>query len=394
MDLIFEGVDELEVMLDEIADEEESSTDPSDTIRKIRKVIENGNAGETGGSHGEGVPPDGEDDNGTGARTDTRTDTRTDRSIDLSPLSYLSDDIGEGANVFHARLELEGVQMKGVDAMLVLGSIEDECRLLETQPEREEIEEGDFDDGFEVFVSTGSGAEKVEAFLEGISKVGSVEVTDITDEIEGDENEGEDDDDGSVGGAKRSSSVSVDEIQSIRVDVDQIDDLYNQIEELVTSRIRLRKMVHDAGLKRAEDELDELDKISSRLQDTVLEIRLVPLKKVVGKFPRLVRDLARSQEKEIEFEMEGTEIELDRSILNEISDPLMHLLRNAVDHGIEPPEERERKGKPREGKVRLTGERERDRVRITIEDDGRGLDVDSIREKAIETDIMSPDEAD
>jgi two-component system chemotaxis sensor kinase CheA len=125
-----------------------------------------------------------------------------------------------------------------------------------------------------------------------------------------------------------------------------------------------------------------------------MDMRLVPLKKVVSKFPRLVRDLAREQEKEIDFEMQGQDIELDRTILNEISDPLMHLLRNAVDHGIEPPEEREANEKPREGKVLLRASRSRDRVTIEVVDDGGGMDADSLRQKAVSEGIMTREKAD
>jgi two-component system chemotaxis sensor kinase CheA len=125
-----------------------------------------------------------------------------------------------------------------------------------------------------------------------------------------------------------------------------------------------------------------------------MDMRLIPLKKVVGKFPRLVRDLARELDKDIQFEIEGEDIELDRTILTEISDPLMHILRNAVDHGIESPEEREQAGKPRTGHITLRASRERDHVIIEVEDDGAGLDVKGIREKAIEKGVRSPEELD
>ena len=137
------------------------------------------------------------------------------------------------------------------------------------------------------------------------------------------------------------------------------------------------------------DELDELDKITSSLQDTVMDMRLVPMKKIVGKFPRLVRDLAREQGKDIDFVVEGDDVELDRTILTEISDPLMHLLRNAVDHGIEEPEVREANGKDPEGTITLSAERDRDRVLIQVQDDGAGIDHDVMREKAVEKGVKS-----
>jgi two-component system chemotaxis sensor kinase CheA len=123
-----------------------------------------------------------------------------------------------------------------------------------------------------------------------------------------------------------------------------------------------------------------------------MDMRLIPLKKVVGKFPRLVRDLSRDLGKDVEFTIEGEDIELDRTILTEISDPLMHILRNAVDHGIEPPEEREAAGKPRTGQIELSASRERDHVIIEVRDDGGGLDVDAIEEQALEKGVRSADE--
>lgn len=123
-----------------------------------------------------------------------------------------------------------------------------------------------------------------------------------------------------------------------------------------------------------------------------MDMRLIPLRKVVNTFPRLVRDIARSQGKQVDFSMAGTDIELDRTILDEISDPLMHVLRNAVDHGIESPAEREASGKSSEGTIRLRASRERDHVEVAVEDDGAGLDPDAIRRKAVEKGVRSESE--
>ena len=206
-----------------------------------------------------------------------------------------------------------------------------------------------------------------------------------TSASEGDGSDSEDD-----GGE---STPSISEVKSVRVDVDQLDELHSLVEQLVTSRIKLRQAV-DGEASAGRDTLDELDKISSNLQDTVMDMRLIPLKKVFDKFPRLVRDLAREEDKRVDFSVEGENIELDRTILDEISDPLMHVLRNAVDHGIEPPEEREAAGKPRTGSVELRAEREHDTVVITAEDDGGGIDADVIREKAAEKGIRPREELD
>ena len=219
------------------------------------------------------------------------------------------------------------------------------------------------------------------------------------DDSDGSDGSGTFDDTDDVGDASTDdaddgeSTPSISEVKSVRVDVDQLDELHSLVEQLVTSRIKLRQAV-DGDTAAGRDTLDELDKISSNLQGTVMDMRLIPLKKVFDKFPRLVRDLACEEDKRVDFSVEGEGIELDRTILDEISDPLMHVLRNAVDHGIESPDAREAAGKPRTGSVELRAEREHDTVVITVEDDGGGIDADEIRRKAAEKGIRPRDELD
>ncbi|QSW98102.1 chemotaxis protein CheA [Haloterrigena alkaliphila] len=185
-----------------------------------------------------------------------------------------------------------------------------------------------------------------------------------------------------------------DEIQSVRVDVDQIDSLLTLVEGLVTSRVRLRHAATEGEETGAlETELDDLEDLTTELQETVMDIRLVPLQTVTNRLPRVVRDIAREQDKEVAFEMTGEDVELDRSILDRIGDPLIHLVRNAVDHGIEPPAERG-DDKPSEGTVEVHADRARDRVTITVEDDGSGLDPDRLRAEAVDADILTEAEAD
>jgi two-component system chemotaxis sensor kinase CheA len=187
----------------------------------------------------------------------------------------------------------------------------------------------------------------------------------------------------------RSDDEGGDEMQSIRVDVDRIDSLLTLVEGLVTSRVRLRHAV-EAGddHRELEAELDALSDLTTDLHDTVMNIRLVPLRTVTNRLPRVVRDIARDQDKEVAFEMTGEDVELDRSILDRIGDPLIHLVRNAVDHGIEPPERRESADKPREGTVEMHADRSNDRVTITVEDDGSGLDADRLRSEAVAAGIV------
>ncbi|QLG50547.1 chemotaxis protein CheA [Natrinema halophilum] len=195
-------------------------------------------------------------------------------------------------------------------------------------------------------------------------------------------------------GDRPDTDAETDEIQSVRVDVEQIDSLLTLVEGLVTSRVRLRHAAEaDDDGEALETELGSLTDLTTDLQETVMNIRLVPLRTVTNRLPRVVRDIAREQDKEVSFQMVGEDVELDRSILDRIGDPLIHLVRNAVDHGIEPPEARENANKPREGTVEVHAERSRDRATITVKDDGGGLDPDRLRTEAVEADILDEDEA-
>ncbi len=185
-----------------------------------------------------------------------------------------------------------------------------------------------------------------------------------------------------------------DEIQSVRVDIEQVDSLLTLVEGLVTSRVRLRHAADaDDDGTALDKELDALSDLTSDLQETVMDIRLVPLQTVTSRLPRVVRDIARDQDKQVAFEISGETVELDRSILDRIGDPLIHLVRNAVDHGIEAPERREEIGKPREGTVEVHADRSSDRVTITVADDGSGLDPDRLRDEAVDAGVLDAEEA-
>jgi two-component system chemotaxis sensor kinase CheA len=170
--------------------------------------------------------------------------------------------------------------------------------------------------------------------------------------------------------------------RSVRIDLRRLDNLMNLIGELVITRGRLVQLsgsMNDAVLS---ETVAQASRLVADLQDEIMTSRMVPVWQVFDRFPRLVRDVARQLGKQVAFRVEGKEIELDRAILDELGDPLVHLLRNAVDHGIEPPAERKRHKKPPEGEVVLAAVRERASVAISIADDGRGIDRGRILEKA------------
>ncbi|MFN4337321.1 MAG: chemotaxis protein CheA, partial [Candidatus Nitrosocaldus sp.] len=232
-------------------------------------------------------------------------------------------------------------------------------------------------------------------------------------------------DDGSNDNANKKNKItdeSNDRLPTtITVKLDDLDRLVDLVGELVITKARFRSMIATATATAAttatataaattnnninnnnnnnnnnsmiETQLTHLDRLVSDLQYNVMKLRLVPLNTIFNRFPRLVRDIASKLGKEVRLEMSGSEIEVDRSILQAITDPLIHIIRNALDHGIESREERMSKGKEPVGLLRITASKVEDRISITVEDDGKGIDVDTLKMKAIEKGLIKREEA-
>ncbi len=181
---------------------------------------------------------------------------------------------------------------------------------------------------------------------------------------------------------------------TVRVDTARLDEIMNMVGELVLVRNRLVRLGSNSGDEAMAKAVSNLDVVTADLQSAVMKTRMQPIKKVFGRFPRLVRDLARSLKKEINLELVGEETDLDKNLVEALADPLVHLVRNAVDHGIEMPEEREAAGKPRTGRVVLSAEQEGDHILLVISDDGKGMDANILRAKAVEKGMLEKDAAD
>ena len=205
----------------------------------------------------------------------------------------------------------------------------------------------------------------------------------------------------SASSGKGASNIADRASETIRVEVDRLDNLMDLVGELVLGRNRLLQLVSDAEtiddranlLRKMGDTTSQVDFITSELQTAVMRTRMVQVGRVFNKFPRVVRDLAREFDKKIDLVIEGEDTELDKSLIEEIGDPLTHLIRNAADHGIETPAERTANGKPERGTIRLSAAHEGNHILIEIEDDGAGIDPDALKTKAIEKDVITASEA-
>lgn len=180
---------------------------------------------------------------------------------------------------------------------------------------------------------------------------------------------------------------------TVRVDTQRLDDIMNMVGELVLVRNRLVRLGSNSGDEVMSKAVSNLDVVTADLQTAVMKTRMQPIKKVFGRFPRVVRDLARNLKKEITLELQGEDTDLDKNLVEALADPLVHLVRNSVDHGIELPDEREKNGKPRAGKVILAAAQEGDHILLSIHDDGAGMDPDMLRKKAVEKGLFDEDSA-
>jgi two-component system chemotaxis sensor kinase CheA len=281
--------------------------------------------------------------------------------------------------------------MKGVRAYLVLNRLQElGAQMLFSEPTVAELEKENFGESFLVEVLFPGEAEAIRSAVLGIAEVEKVEVQEVEAEKE---KEGQT--------AQREVAKSVQGIRkTVRVDVERLDNLMNLVGELVIDRARLENSIQrldtETDLKALREQLADtsthLGRITNELQTEIMKARMLPLAEVFNRFPRMVRDIARNSGKEVDFVIEGEETELDRSLLEEITDPLIHLLRNAIDHGIESPEERAAAGKPARGRVLLKAYQEENSVVIMVQDDGRGISLGKLKQKALEKGLVKADE--
>lgn len=286
--------------------------------------------------------------------------------------------------------------MKAVRAFMVYKAIEEDDEIIKSIPSTQDLDDGKFDSGFELFVISKNSKENI---LEKINKISEIEVLDIqnidvdllkvsqadtNNKVETEEEMGNQDI-----AVKKAPKLK----QTVRVDIDRLDNLMNLVGELVMHKGRLEQIGANQKINELDDTIEQIDRISTDLQSVVMKVRMVPIEQVFNRFPRMVRDLAKDLKKEVDFIIEGKETELDRTVIDEIGDPLVHLLRNSIDHGIETSQEREQKGKDRQGTVILKARHEGNNVYIEVEDDGGGIHHNKIIEKAIEKNLITAKDA-
>ncbi|KDE55719.1 chemotaxis protein CheA [Methanoculleus sp. MH98A] len=288
--------------------------------------------------------------------------------------------------------------MKDVRAMLLLQNLEELGTIHATTPSRELLEDGKFDGPFEVLIESEAGEDALRTIASGteisllaLSTPQSLPAA--SEEVRAPEPAPSEPQIPPPQVQRVMKAEKSREIKNIRVDIQRLDRMMNLVEDLVINRGRLEQIAKKHGIKEFDEALSMVGRSVSDLQNLMMGIRMMPLERIFNRLPRVVRDVANHDGKEVEFSIEGGETELDRSMMDGLSDPLLHIIRNAVNHGIETPEIRKASGKPPKGSLRLTARRDKDNVVIDIEDDGAGIDPERLRKKGVEKGLLTAEAA-
>ncbi|MBQ7192771.1 MAG: chemotaxis protein CheA [Synergistaceae bacterium] len=323
----------------------------------------------------------------------------------------------QGANAYDVHVTLsQSCLLKAARAYMVVNRLEEMGEIFRAEPPTDALEREEFEFEFDVFVATPASAEEVKAAIEKIGDVQTADVTEVKADAKTSPNSAP------IQAAAPSPAPAAEtpvpaapvpaapttpapnaapakkdsvkkSSQTVRVDIGRLDKLMNLVGELVISRARIERLVQEARLRQFDDTLSQLGRISGDIQELVTKLRMVPVSFTFDRFPRLIRDLCKTLNKNVELVLEGEDTELDRTVIDEIGDPMVHLIRNSMDHGIEHPDERKALGKPEKGILKIAAYQEGSGVVIEVSDDGAGIDPEKVKKKAIERGIISEDRA-
>ena len=423
VDTLFRGLDAIQEYLDLIQEtSDEGDNDTEAIINELNQFL-NGGGGEAPAAPAATSAP---------AATASAAATATEESAETNAKAKFHDiklsEVEEHAikkafddnmNVFGATVYIqESCLLKAARAFLVFKALEEIGEIIISNPSVQEIEDEKFDFDFSLIFLTKETESEVRAAIQNVSEIEDV-VIEAIDESKAEEPKKADEpkkeeapksaapaaaataaapaakQDASKAKGKGKPVVS----RSVRVDIEKLDSLMNQVSELIIAKNGLVSMSatdkRDSGdMSAFNEQIEYLGTVTTNLHETVMKVRMVPIESTVQKFPRMIRDLSKKLDKKMELYMTGEDTELDRTVVDEIGDPLMHLLRNSADHGLESNEERVRLGKPEVGSIFLDAYQEGNNVVIEVRDDGAGINVEKVKKKMVERGLVPADQID
>lgn len=380
IDMLLDGIDILELMVKKV-DEDEGELDSGEAdglIRKIRKLIPEMKPVEV--VEFDSIPMAHQEKSSEGDEFDGEVLAVPSAPAGSSPTYSITVSIAKDADAPHAR------------AFLALKKLKDFGEIVSSTPSEEEIKAGKGSNKLQVLLASSESTSAISGALEDMSGLDGFHIEKVAiQEPKASAAAGKKKASSSVQAGKKEQGFEIS--KTVKVKTKLLDYLINSVGELVTLKSAMRESAKGLGADDLLDKLDRLDYLTHDLHSHIISVRMMPLESVFQRLPRAVRDAASSSGKEVDFSMEGGNVELDRAILEKLTDPLVHILRNSVDHGIETENVRADMGKPAKGKVNLEARRDKDMVVISITDDGKGMDPEFIKESAVKKGIISLEEA-
>jgi two-component system chemotaxis sensor kinase CheA len=417
IDVLFQCLDALQEYTDNIKNTaDEGTNDNEPLIRQLNDILNNKGATSEAAAPAQAAPA------AEKAEESSSDEPWYDINYDESQISVLSEAAKQGRKVYGINVTVDpSCVLKAARAFLVVKAIEEKGELIVSNPNSQDLEDEKFENDFTLIVISEESLENLIAAAKSVSEISDAvgKELDVT-KLHSAEAEGEAEEAPAAqttapaaseapkaapaaapaqGAApakaadKKPGKVAVK--QTVRVDIEKLDSLMNLVSELITAKNSLvsASSSSEGNNSSFNEQIEYLESVTSNLHESVMKVRMVPIESTVNKFPRMIRDLQKQLGKKLDFYMSGEETELDRTVVDQIGDPIMHLLRNSADHGIESAEIRAQRGKPEAGSIWLDAYQDGNNVIIEVRDDGNGIDIEAVRAKGIERGVITPEQA-
>ncbi|MBQ6407276.1 MAG: chemotaxis protein CheA [Butyrivibrio sp.] len=419
IDVLLQCLDAIQEYVDNITENQDEGTDEHQNIIKSLADIRNGGAAPAADASAAPAGDTAESSDEPAVGADGTTDYRAIK-LDPSVKSTLEEAKSQGKKIWGVTVHIqESCILKAARGFLVFKGLEEIGEIACSEPNTQDIEDEKFEFSFSLILITDEDKAKVEEIVKAVSEVEGCEVGEFDPSGA---KAAEDKDEapaaeaapakaatpaapaantpapaaaggGGAGGKKPVGKPVVN--RTVRVDIEKLDVLMNLVSELIIAKNSLISAANTSGVSSSgvNEQIEYLESVTTNLHESVMKVRMVPIESVLQKFPRMIRDLNKTLNKKMELTMTGEDTEMDRTVVDEIGDPLMHLIRNSADHGIENAELRAQRGKPEVGQIFLHAFQDGNSVVIEVGDDGNGIDAEAVKNKAIEKGVVTPDQA-
>lgn len=400
IDVMFEAVDMLNEMVEDIASGGDGAKDVTEIVEHLKGIVHPGESNAREAKDEKQAASEKE-----GSKSEVSCSLKWIDSVDEYELTILRESVDQGFFNYEIQVTIhENCLLKGARVFMVFELLEKMGEIVKADPPVEELEEEKFEQSFTLLYVSKEETDVIRSKIFKISEIEAVDIHQLDPAIF--ENKAAEENKKKLAEnnqsekkaatktkktSKKESSVTN---KTIRVNIERLDTLLNLFEEFVIDRGRLQQIASELNHRELTETVEHMQRVSEDLQNVILNIRMVPIETVFNRFPRMIRQLSKDLNKDVRVEIIGEETELDRTVIDQIGDPLVHLIRNALDHGIETPEARKQKGKPAQGMLRLEAYHSGNHVYIEITDDGAGINREKVLKKAIEKGMVDEKKSD